>query len=111
VIAKAATEMSQLHQRLRDPARRFSFDPDSDPSEERLFDILEYYHSKVYSTLPSGKLNDEELKQMKKTGYGVPSRLTYLFSTGQPSGFSRLDYLRVRREIINGNSHLTEHCT
>jgi hypothetical protein len=108
VIAKAATETSQLYQRLSNPTIRL---PDIDPNEERLFNVLEYYHSTAYAKLPSGKLNDDELKQMKKSGVGVPSRLTYLFGPGEPKWNSRLAYLRVRYEIINGNSHLTEHCT
>jgi hypothetical protein len=101
--------MAEFHNRLRGTVLRFSID--SDPSEERLFNVLESYHLKVYSKLPSGKLNDDELKQMKKYRYDIPSRLTYLFGPGKPFPMSLRDYLRVRYEIINGNSHLTEHCT
>jgi hypothetical protein len=106
-LTKAYLETVELHQRLR--GTRSSID--TNPSGKRLFDVLEYLHSTAYAKLPSGKLNDDELKQMKKSGYGVPSRLTYVFGPGQPFPMSRLDYLSVRYEIINGNSHLTEHCT
>lgn len=109
-LAEADLDTAKLHDTLRNGgvSRRTS---DPDRSEEGLFNTIQSLQMRIYSRLPSGKLNDEQLKQMKKTGYGVPMLLNYLFGPGQPFPMSRLDYLSVRSEIINGNSHLTEHCT
>jgi hypothetical protein len=110
-LAEADLDTANLHDTLRNGGvSRRTFGPDR--SEKYLFEVIQSLQIRIYSKLPSGKLNDDELKQMKKRPYDIPSRLTYLFGPGKPpSGFSYLDYLQVRPEIVNGNSHLTEHCT
>jgi hypothetical protein len=73
-LAKAYLDMAKLHDTLRNGgvSRR---SVDSDRSEKGLFDTIQSLQMRIYSRLPSGKLNDVQLKQMKKTGYGVPMLL------------------------------------